>query len=207
MKRFLIAAVAAALVSTSGIYAGLASPAQAGDDTSKPVAVADVFSGLYASKTYDLTAKMLQNDTGNGGVLTVYAITQSSDEHVHLTLKDGHVTVKFDPDADNDTATFTYQVIENGDVATVSDPATNTIRVKHVFPLVVKKVAGYKARYTNKNDAVAKVRVQWADYAGVTDNVFKLQPHSSLTIKRKHRNQTWDAWLVSSKSSMGYGHV
>ena len=206
MKRMLFAALAA-LLTTSGAIAGLASPAQ-GDDTPKPTAVTETIKGLYASMTYDLTDQMLQNDIGNGGVLTIYAITQSSDEHVHLTLKDGRVTVSFDPEADNDIATFTYQVIENGDTTNPSDAVEDTILVKHVIPMVVKRVAGHQAKYTNKNDTVAKVRVRKVgNPTGKPDNVFKVQPHSSVTIPRKHRYQQWGAWLIVSKSSLGYGTV
>ncbi|MDB5170249.1 MAG: hypothetical protein JWN82_645 [Candidatus Saccharibacteria bacterium] len=205
--RNMLARPAVVCVAAVAMVSSLTGLAAADDtDNTKPVATADVFNGLYATKTYDLTAKMLMNDTGNGGVLTICFVSQPENPNVKITLVDNKVTAKLLSTADGQVATFTSQTCEDDNTDNPSDPVTNTINVKHVYPMVVHKIpGGKKVEFTNKNDRSAKVRLRWKDSPDVVDMVFTVPAHSSKVVPRKHRHQRWEAW--SGKLSFGYGDI
>jgi hypothetical protein len=199
---------ALALVAAAALVGSQTGQAAANDsNTTKPVAVADVFNTLYANTTYTLTAGMLKNDTAaSGGTLSVCSVSESDSPYVTITLKDGVVKAKLMQSADSAVVTYSYTVCENGDTANPSDAVTETINVKHTYPLLVKKLSPKKARYTNDNDQFVRVEVRWASFYHV-DAKFKIPPHSSVVVKRLHRAQNWDAWMGSKKIYIGYGDV
>lgn len=192
----------AALVLCTGLSS--MGPAQAGE--SAPVAAADTFDSFYANASYDITAQMLSNDTGDS--LVVSSVSKTDNPNVKVTLKGGKVTLQLLPDADSVTTTFTYTVSPQDDPSNMSEPVTDTVNVKHTNKPRFKKLGHTNKRMKvfNDNDLFIKVKLVASNYYHV-DKVFKVPAHGHVTVRRQHRVQDWSAWMGSKKIFIGYGTI